>query len=90
MELETSSEPEVSMEIYCGQLGMIIGFDYCLQVQSGLPCANAFGCWKERVDVAALLRAKFTDKELRLAFNALPRSRLDRILESARSACKEE
>lgn len=78
------------MEIYCGQLGMIIGFDYCLRVQNGLPCSNTFGCWKERVDVVALLRAKFTDEELRLAFNTLPRSRLDRILKSARSACKEE
>jgi len=78
------------VEIYCGQLGMIIGFDYCLCVQNGLPCANAFGCWKERVDVAVVLRAKFTDDEIRRAFNTLPKSRLQRILESARSARKEE
>jgi hypothetical protein len=78
------------MEIYCPQLGMIIGFDYCLHVQNGLPCGNTFGCWKERVDVANILKANFTDDELRLAFNTLPISRLDRILKSARSACKEE
>jgi len=78
------------MEIYCGQLGMIIGFDYCLHAQNGLPCGNTFGCWKERVDVANVLKANFTDDELRLAFNTLPISRLARILKSARSACKEE
>ncbi|MDD3846154.1 MAG: hypothetical protein PHC90_07300 [Syntrophorhabdaceae bacterium] len=78
------------MEIYCPQLGMIIGFDYCLHVQGDLPCGNTFGCWKERVDVAAVLKANFTDEELLLAFNTLPKSRLQRILESAQSARREE
>lgn len=78
------------MEIYCPQLGMIIAFDYCLKVQNGFPCSNTFGCWKERVDVVAILKAKFTDEELGLAFNTLPKSRLQRILESVESARREE
>ncbi len=73
------------MEIYCTQLGMLIGFDYCTKVQNGLPCYNTFGCWKERVDVAAILKANFTDEELMLAFNTIPKSRLQRIMESVHS-----
>lgn len=78
------------MEIYCSQLGMIIGFSYCLGAQDGLPCRNTFGCWKERVDVTAIIRAKFTDEQIRRAFNTLPKSRLSRILESARPPGREE
>lgn len=78
------------MEIYCSQLGMMIGISYCLKVQDGLPCRNTFGCWKERVDVAAVLKAKFTDEQLYQAFNTLPKSRLQKILESVRSARREE
>lgn len=78
------------MEIYCSQLGMMIGISYCLKVQDGLPCSNTFGCWKERVDVTAILKAKFTDEQLRKAFNTLPKSRLTRITESIRSARREE
>lgn len=73
------------MEIYCPQLGMMIGFEYCLKVQNGLPCSNTFGCWKERVDVTAILKANFTDEELMLAFNTIPKSRLQRIMESVHS-----
>ncbi len=78
------------MEIYCSQLGMMIGISYCLKAQDGLPCRNTFGCWKERVDVTAVLKAKFTDEQLRQAFNTLPKSRLARIMESVRSVRGEE
>ncbi|MEN6617365.1 MAG: hypothetical protein ABFD12_12475 [Syntrophorhabdus sp.] len=61
---------------------MMIALDYCLSVQNNLPCPNTFGCWKERVDVTVLLKAKFTDEELQSAFNTVPKSRLQRILES--------
>ncbi len=74
------------MEIYCTQLGMLISLDYCLKAQNGLPCTNTFGCWKERVDVAAVLRANFTDEQLALAFNTIPKSRLQRIMESISAA----
>lgn len=73
------------MEIYCTQLGMLISLDYCLKAQNGLPCSHAYGCWKERVDVAAILEANFTDVELALAFNTIPKSRLERIMEAVRS-----
>lgn len=78
------------MEIYCPQLGMMIGFSYCLGAQDGLPCRNTFGCWKERVDVAAIIKAKFTDEQIRQAFNTLPKSKLFRIFESVRSVRREE
>lgn len=78
------------MEIYCPQLGMMVVFDYCLKVQNNLPCSNTFGCWKERVDVTAVLRANFTDEELVLAFNTMPKSRLQKIMESVQSARREE
>ena len=74
------------METYCPQLGMIITFDYCLKAQNGLPCSNAYGCWKERVDVAAILKANFTDEEIAKAFNTIPKSRLQRIVESISEA----
>jgi hypothetical protein len=74
------------MEIYCSQLGMLIPFSYCLRVQNNLPCASTYGCWKERVDVTAILRANFTDEELALAFNMIPRSRLQRMMESVSAA----
>ena len=78
------------MEIYCTQLGMLIGLDYCLKAQMGLPCSNTYGCWKERVDVAAVLRAHFTDEELAKAFNTIPKSRLERIMEAISAAGREE
>ena len=74
------------MDIYCTQLGMLIDLHYCLKAQNGLPCSNAYGCWKERVDVAAILRANFTDEQLVQAFNTIPGSRLQRILEAVRKA----
>lgn len=78
------------MEIYCTQLGMLIGLDYCLKAQNGLPCSNTYGCWKERVDVAAVLRANFTEEELAKAFNTIPKSRLERIMESVSEAVRKK
>jgi len=80
----------VSMEIYCTQLGMIIEIGYCLSVNQGLPCRNTTGCWKDRTDIAAILKAKFTDEQLREAFQGLPKSKLERILESVKSARKQK
>jgi len=74
------------MEIYCTQLGMLISLDYCLKVQMGLPCSHTYGCWKERVDVTAILKANFTDEEIALAFNTIPKSRLQKIMEAISEA----
>jgi hypothetical protein len=78
------------MEIYCTQLGMMIEISYCLSVAEGLPCRNMIGCWQERVDVIAILKAKFNDEQLRTAFSGLPKSKLERIMEALKSVRREE
>jgi hypothetical protein len=80
----------VIVDIYCTQLGMIIEISYCFFVNEGLPCRNTIGCWKERADVIALLKAQFTDEQLKKVFSGLPKSKLERILESLKSAREEE
>ena len=68
--------------IYCNQLGMLIELSYCISVNDKLPCRNVIGCWKERMDIIAFLREKFTDEELKKVFSGLPKSRIERIIES--------
>jgi len=70
------------MNIYCNQLGMLIEFTYCTSMNEGLPCRNIIGCWKERTDIIALLREKFSGGELRKVFSGPPKSRIERIVES--------
>jgi len=68
--------------IYCNQLGMLIEFSYCISMNENLPCRNIIGCWKERIDIIAFLREKFTDEELKKVFGDPPKSRIERIVES--------
>jgi len=70
------------MEIYCNQLGMVIGFSYCVSMNEGLPCRNIVGCWKGRMDIITVLREKFTENEIKKALGGLPKSRIERIIES--------
>jgi hypothetical protein len=70
------------MNIYCNQLGMLVEFSYCTSLNEGLPCRTIIGCWQERTDIIAFLRDTFTEAELRKIFSGLPKSRLDRIIES--------
>jgi hypothetical protein len=70
------------MNIYCNQLGMLVEFSYCTSLNEGLPCRTIIGCWQERNDIIAFLRDTFTEAELRKIFSGLPKSRLDRIIES--------
>ncbi len=72
------------MEIYCSQLGMLIGFSYCVSMNDGLPCRNSIDCWKERLDIVAFIKAKYSDAELKKVFGSLPKTRLDRIMEMIR------
>ena len=74
------------MGIYCNQIGMLINFSYCISVNEGLPCRNIIGCFQERIDIVTLLRERFTADELEKAFNGLPKSRLERIVESMQSS----
>jgi len=69
------------MEIYCSQLGMLIDFSYCMTMNDGLPCRNAIGCWKERIDIVAVLKERFSDKELQKVFGTLPKSKIERIID---------
>jgi hypothetical protein len=73
------------MEIYCNQLGMVTDFSYCVSVNEGLPCRNIIGCFQGRADIIELLREKFTADELKKAFGGLPKSRIERIIESINS-----
>lgn len=68
------------MVIYCGQLGLV-EMPYCLSMNEGLPCKNAIDCWKGRVDIVKILKDRFSEGELQKAFNSLPKSRIDRILD---------
>jgi len=70
------------MEIYCHQLGMMIDFSYCVSMNEGLPCRSIIGCWKEKMDIIKVLKGKFTEDELKKALGGLPKSRMERILES--------
>jgi hypothetical protein len=49
-------------------------------MNENLPCRNVLGCWKERMDIIALLREKFTDEELKKVFSSPPKSRIERII----------
>jgi len=72
------------MEIYCTQLGMVIKITYCMSVNDGLPCRNTIGCWEKRVDIHAFLKKSFTQDDLKKVFGGLPKSKIERIIESAR------
>ncbi len=78
------------MDIYCTQLGMMIEISYCFSANDGLPCRNTVGCWQERADIVALLKARFTDEQLKEVFDSLPKSKLQRIAESIESAREKE
>jgi hypothetical protein len=77
---------EGEMDIYCTQLGMVVDISYCVAVNEGLPCRNLIGCWKDRTDIGKLLKESFTEEEIRKAFHGLPKSKIERILESVRRA----
>jgi hypothetical protein len=51
-------------------------------MNEGLPCRNIVGCWQTRTDIIAFLKEKFTCEELRKVFGGLPKSRIDRIIET--------
>jgi hypothetical protein len=72
------------MEIYCNQLGMMISFSYCVGMNEGLPCKNIVRCWERRMDIVKFLKGKFTEDELRKALGDLPKSRIERIIESVK------
>ncbi len=61
---------------------MMIDFSYCVSMNERLPCRNIIGCWEERINIIEFLREKFTEDELQKALGSLPKSRIERIIES--------
>ncbi|MGQ9570366.1 MAG: hypothetical protein ACUVUQ_05895 [Thermodesulfovibrionales bacterium] len=47
-------------------------------------------CWKERMDIIQFLNEKFTDDEIKKAFRRLPKSRLEKIIESLKQKSNRE
>lgn len=70
---------------YCNQLGMLVEFSYCRSMNEGLPCRNMIGCWKARTDILSFLREHFSEEELRKVFGGLPKSRIERIIDTLES-----
>ncbi len=70
------------METYCPHMGIVLSLSYCLSQNDGLPCRNTVRCWEDRLDVEALLRKRFSDEQLRRVFAGLPKSRVERIVDS--------
>jgi hypothetical protein len=68
---------------------MVAELSYCLSVNEGMACRNSVGCWRERVDIMKVLRAAFTEEELKSSFGGPPKTRMERIIESAMSVGKE-
>ena len=78
------------MEIYCTQLGMVTELSYCLSMNEKLPCRNMIGCWQGRMEIVQFLQERFAKEDLIKIFSRLPKSKIDRILDSALSAPKED
>jgi hypothetical protein len=89
METEVGLRSAENMDIYCGQLGMVIDVSYCMTVNQGMPCRNTVGCWEERVEIRALLKALCSEEELRETFLGSPTSRIGRILAAVTKMRKE-
>jgi hypothetical protein len=53
-------------------------------MNEGLPCRNIIGCWEKRTDIFAFLKANLTDEQLKKIFSGLPKTRIERIIESIR------
>jgi len=72
------------MTIYCIQMGMLLEFSYCTEVNAGLPCRNIIGCWRGRMDILSFLQERFSPDQLKQIFGGPPKSRIDRIIEGIR------
>ncbi|HYA12312.1 MAG TPA: hypothetical protein VEF37_05010 [Thermodesulfovibrionales bacterium] len=64
---------------------MLTDFSYCVSMNEGLPCRNIVSCFNGRIDIVAFLKERFTEDELKKAFGGLPKSRIERIIESVNS-----
>jgi hypothetical protein len=64
---------------------MLVELPYCISMNENLPCRNIIGCWEKRTDIFLILEKKFTNDELKKALGGIPKSRLERIIESIKS-----
>jgi len=74
------------METYCPHMGIVLELSYCLTQNDGLPCRNCLRCWEGRIAIDSLLKQRFSGEDLRRAFGCLPKSRVERIVESIEKA----
>jgi hypothetical protein len=44
------------------------------------------GCWENRMDIHVFLKERFSQNELKKAFGGLPKSKIERIIESVEHA----
>ena len=51
-------------------------------MNEGLPCRNIIDCWKVRMAILAFLRETFTEDQLKKVFSGVPKSRIERIIDS--------
>ena len=51
-------------------------------MNDGLPCRNIIGCWKARMDILAFLGETFTEDQLKKVFSGVPKSRIERIIDT--------
>lgn len=73
---------EMDTTIYCNQLGMLVEFSYCTTMNEKLPCRNIIGCWETRTDIISYLREHFTADQLKEVFSTLPKTRIERIIDT--------
>jgi hypothetical protein len=70
----------------CPQLGGEVPFRYCRILNQGLPCQRIIVCWEFRIAVSRYLEEHYPAEEIRRAFTAPSKTRLETILEIAENA----
>jgi len=68
-------------ETYCGRLGHLVPYRYCLRPAQDSPCFKVMDCWWQQFDVESDLRTRVAPELFeRLARRDAPPNRLQGIL----------
>jgi len=67
-------------ETYCRTLGHAVPFQYCREVNQGLPCRLVADCWYTQFDAAGWLREHFTAEQI-TQITAPPAPKLTSLVE---------
>jgi hypothetical protein len=71
------------LETRCPRLGGTVTFDYCRKAGSTLPCPRSLVCWELFFPVDEYMRRILSPDEWQQVFNALPKNKMEIILEAA-------